>query len=163
MRVAAFDFDGVLAIPYSNPEHLYPDAEKILRELHAAGVTVVVASFNPRSYWVLKRLLDEGVIAAIRAGSLTEWWKEGDGVYHDTLHRTDMDKSLHLRDMLAKELQGRGPVDSITFFDDDMANITDVLAGTYGEGVRVEAIHVQWYAGAGRATLRCSEFLANEF
>lgn len=157
--VAAFDFDGVLAIPYSHPERLFPGAEPLLRSLHAQGVIVLVASFNPRAYVALRHLLDEGVIRGIRAGSLVEWWKEGDGTYSDARHRKNMNKALHLSDMLARELDGVD-VSSVTFYDDDRDNIHDVMAGSYGRDVGVEGLFVPWYAGFGGDALGRSTYLA---
>lgn len=127
--IIVFDFDGVLAVPYTDPEQLFPGVVELLVDLKQQGHTVLVTSFNPRAYHVLRVFLEQGIIAGLRAGSRQKWWAQGDGTYSDALHRHDMDKGLHIADMLA-ELAA--PVDAtketIIFFDDDEHNIREVKA-----------------------------------
>lgn len=151
--VFAFDFDGVLAIPYSEPEVLFAGTEQLLRQLARDGHSVIVTSFNPRAYHVLRPLLDNGVISAIRAGSCIKWWlpAAGDGQYVDALHRRDMQKSLHIKSMLANELAGVA-VKRILFVDDDMRNVAEVAGAAFATSVTT--CHVPWYMGFGTATLR---------
>lgn len=148
--VFAFDFDGVLAIPYSAPEVLFAGTEKLLRQLKADGHVIVVTSFNPRAYHVLRPLLEEGVITAIRAGSCVKWWVEG-GTYQDDVHRVDMFKSLHLLDMMSNELAGI-PIEHVFFVDDDPKNVDEVTSKVYH--CPVSGHHVPWYAGFGGAKLK---------
>jgi hypothetical protein len=118
-----FDFDGVLAHPYTSPELLFPGAERLLRQLKARGDTIVVASFNPRAYHVLQDLHDEGVIHDMRCGSNdSRWWADGTGPYQDAVHRRDLSKAAMIRAMV--------PADAATvrFYDDDRANIDDVAS-----------------------------------
>ena len=152
--VIAFDFDGVLAIPYSQPEVLFAGTEALLRELWAMGHTLVVTSFNPRAYVVLRPLVEEGVISAIRAGSCTRWWEEeeGGGVYNDATHRHNMEKRLHLASMFAEELCDMEAT-HLLFIDDDMRNIDNVTAGAADLPCPVTTQHVPWYAGVGWATM----------
>ncbi len=156
-HVFAFDFDGVLAIPYSQPEVLFAGTERLLRDLAAAGHPVIVTSFNPRAYHVLRPLLEEGVIRAIRAGSCIKWWLPaagGGAGYVDALHRRDMQKSLHLRSMLADELAGV-EVKHVLFVDDDLGNIAEVAVALFtGAAPALTTCHVPWYMGFGTATLR---------
>ena len=143
-RVFAFDFDGVLAIPYTQPEVLFPGVVPLLRDI--AGIPdnrVVVTSFNPRAYHVLKPLLDAGIIHDIRAGSLTKWWAEGDGSYSDARHRVDMDKALHVQAMLRDVRE----VAMLYFVDDDAKNVADVTAGSWPCPLRT--VLVPSYAGFG--------------
>lgn len=129
-KIFAFDFDGVLAIPYTDPEELYPAVDGILRGLHAQGHIVIVTSFNPRSYYVLKSYLDEGIIQAIRAGSRSLWWLTGE--YADVKHRFDMMKSLHLSDMLRDELASLSLLEAeIYMFDDSEENLSEINRSSF--------------------------------
>jgi hypothetical protein len=149
-----FDFDGVLAIPYSQPEVLFAGTEALLRSLHAQGHVLAVASFNPRAYHVLRPLIDEGVISAVRAGSCVKWWAEGDGTYSDDVHRKNMRKSAHIQSMLDNEWRYKS-LQSLVFIDDDLANIDEVDRAVIGPNqFPVLTHHVPSYAGAGPATLR---------
>ena len=127
MSIVVFDFDGVLAVPYTDPEQLFPGVAELLVDLKQRGDIVLVSSFNPRAYHVLRTFLEQGIIAGLRAGSRQKWWEQGDGTYSDALHRYDMDKGLHIADMLAELAT---PVDAtketILFFDDDEQNIMEV-------------------------------------
>ncbi len=156
-NVFFFDFDGVLAIPYSQPEVLFAGTEALLRDMRANGHVLLVTSFNPRAYFVLKHLLDNGTLLAIRAGSCERWWAMGNGLYSDATHRLKMEKSLHLQSMLEDEVREAG-IDPATrrlfFVDDDLKNIGNVLANThlYG-GSPILTRHVPWYAGVGETTI----------
>jgi hypothetical protein len=143
------DFDGVLAIPYSQPEVLFPGTEELLRRLAASGMTIAVTSFNPRAYHVLKPLLDDGTICDIRAGSRVKWWEEGSGTYSDTVHRKQMNKAFHVHDMLADALPRR-----VVFVDDDPENAKDVNDAIYRWNIVPETHVVASYAGFGMATAR---------
>lgn len=127
-----FDFDGVLVKPYTDPEEIFPGVTAYLRKRKAEGHIITVCSFNPRSYTVLKPLLEDGTITAIRAGSKALWWEEGP--YSDEKHRVHMQKGLFIEDMLAKELAEVGPFNRIFFIDDDEQNIDAVFnhASTFG-------------------------------
>lgn len=124
--VYVFDFDGVLAIPYTSPEQLYPRTEAVLRKLSAWGHHVLVSSFNPRAYTVLQPLLRDGVIHQVRAGSAIEWWHDG-GMYLDEIHRREMFKSLHIGTMLRRLTSGSWG--RMHFFDDDPHNVVEVQTG----------------------------------
>ena len=129
MKIFAFDFDGVLAIPYTNPEQLFPEIDTILRTISQKGHLNIISSFNPRSYFIMKPYLDQGIITAIRAGSRIKWWEsDGQGTYDDYKHRKDMHKGLHLHDMLSDELDELhiSEETQIYFFDDDLGNLADV-------------------------------------
>lgn len=164
--VLALDFDGVLAIPYSAPEVLFPGTVPLLRHLAGRGCTIIVTSKNPRAYPVLKDLVEEGTIAAIRAGSRIKWWEtHPEGRYEDWLHHHDLtadeapaysptlNKALHLRDMLADELAGLRP-GRLLFVDDDQANIDDVEEGNYGLWFSPATELVPSYVGFGTVTAR---------
>jgi hypothetical protein len=148
-----FDFDGVLAIPNSDPECLFPEVATILRELARSDYKVVVLSKNPRAWHVMKPLWDEGVITAIRAGSVQRWWEEGDGVYSDALHRqVPLNKKDFIASILSEHAVGRC---ILHVFDDDQSNLDDVAP--LREHVAVETLHlhfIEWYVGLGRELLK---------
>jgi hypothetical protein len=126
-----FDFDGVLAIPYTNPEELFPGVHALLEELRTEGHRIAVCSFNPRAYISLEHLLIAGPIDAIRAGSKHKWWEQGDGNYSDALHRQEMNKGLHIWEMIEseelEEFANGAPIERLFFIDDDPKNIWDVI------------------------------------
>jgi hypothetical protein len=152
--VIAFDFDGVLAIPYSQPEVLFAGTEALLRDLWAMGHTLIVCSFNPRAYAVLKPLMEEGIISAIRAGSCVRWWEDEEegGLYKDATHRHHMEKRLQIASMLGDELCDL-TVEHLVFIDDDMRNIDNVANSSGDFRFPVTTRHVPWYAGVGWATM----------
>jgi predicted phosphatase len=61
------DFDGVLAIPYTNPVELYPNIPDLLRQL-SHSYTLCLASFNPTALDELKRFDLLSLFVAVRAG-----------------------------------------------------------------------------------------------
>lgn len=123
--VHIFDFDGVLAVPYTQPELLFPGAERLLKQLKEKENIVLVASFNPRAYTVTKHLFDEGVIDDIRAGCNDQrWWLQDDGVYRDAEHRRlPLSKVAMIRDMIRLLATAHRRVH---FYDDDEENILAV-------------------------------------
>lgn len=128
--IHVFDFDGVLAWPYTHPELLVPGAERLLRALsEREGHRVMVASFNPRAYFALRSLYeDEAVILEMRAGSNhSEWWRpeQGNGIYIDEVHRVNLSKA----DMIVRMLDVRhlsSGSNEVHFYDDDEENIREV-------------------------------------
>lgn len=67
MTVLILDFDGVLAIPYTNPTQLYPQVPALLKELSQTH-TLVLASFNPTAIAELRRFDVLQYFSATRAG-----------------------------------------------------------------------------------------------
>lgn len=123
--VHVFDFDGVLAAPYTHPELLFPGVEKLLQKLYDTDNVVLVASFNPRAYHVMRDLYEAGVVSNIRAGSNDQqWWLQGDGVYRDKQHRQlPLSKSVMIQDMTRQLVHTQRPT---FFYDDDEENIENV-------------------------------------
>jgi hypothetical protein len=62
------DFDGVLAIPHTNPVELYPQVPTLLEQL-AAKYTLALASFNPTAIAELRRFQLLHHFQGMRAGS----------------------------------------------------------------------------------------------
>lgn len=62
------DFDGVLAIPYTDPVELYSQIPKLLAELSQTYI-LVLASFNPTAIAELRRLGVLHYFQGVRAGS----------------------------------------------------------------------------------------------
>ncbi len=54
------DFDGVLSIPWSQPEAPFSDVPQLLEELHESHVVLHLTSFNPRAYLAIKSWGCEG-------------------------------------------------------------------------------------------------------
>lgn len=126
--VHVFDFDGVLARPYTTPELLFPGTERLLRKLsQEAGHCVMVASFNPRAYEIMRPLMEEGIVAHVRAGcNDQQWWlAEHGGVYSDERHRRNLSKAAMIRHLLDAVSNGASDV---RFYDDDPDNIAHVEA-----------------------------------
>jgi hypothetical protein len=120
-----FDFDGVLAHPYTMPELLFPGVAPLLRRLKERGDRIVVASFNPRSYHALRELHeDEHLLDDMRCGSNDCTWWADNGVYSDALHRHQLSKAAMIRAMGAP-VSASDP-DVVRFYDDDPDNIKDV-------------------------------------
>jgi hypothetical protein len=149
-RLLAFDFDGVLAIPYSQPEVLFAGTVPLLKALAAHPLNVlVVTSFNPRAYPVLRDLLEDGTLKALRARSICPWWAEGDGKYKPLMfEEARLDKRKHLESML--ELKDMD-IGSIYFYDDDPKNLADVDTA---QNPTWRTYLVNWYSGIGPALIR---------
>lgn len=128
VELYCFDMDGVLVRPYTHPEQIYEQAELLLRSLTSQGKTVIVSSMNPRAYRVLKHLLDDGTIKALRACSIERWWEQGNGRFFLDQHGVVLHKGLHIHDMIEEELKELHPdgVKSLWFFDDTRQHLEDV-------------------------------------
>jgi len=119
------DFDGVLVVPYTDPEAFFPGAlETIaaLRQDERVGAIVVVSS-NPRAFEIAGPHVD-----AIRARSATRWWEvEADGVYRDdALYATTNHKGHMLQSILAGELRGRA-FDRVLVVDDKASKAAEIF------------------------------------
>jgi hypothetical protein len=121
-NVVVVDFDGVLARPWSMPEELFAGVADLLRQMHACGARLCLASFNPNAARALERHGLLGYFAASRSGS-NEPWSVADG-YHRGL-RTGMSKAAQIQSMLL-EIGGGCRESDVVFFDDDTANIENV-------------------------------------
>lgn len=116
-----FDFDGCLAIPYTNPEQPYTDTIKSLHHLFNQGHIICVISCNPRAVTVLKQWNVIRLCSAIRAGCNWNWKNE---LYQDEIHRVNMNKASMIRNILDNELNDIIDVwHECHFYDDDMINI----------------------------------------
>ena len=117
MSVYIFDFDGVLAVPWTHPEMPYEKVVEFIKELHDSGKTLCLASYNPAAIQSLDRWGVRGLFTAMRAGSNHPWFGE-----YKNNHRIDMSKSLQIKNMLSNELFPAKEEDCI-FFDDTLENI----------------------------------------
>jgi len=116
MILLVFDFDGVLAIPYTNPEEYYPQIPDIIKSLHTKYI-LCVSSFNPRAKLVLEKWNLLQYFSAIRCGSNNNWDT------YDESFRINMSKSLQIKNMI---LEVGISFDEIYFYDDDIDNINEV-------------------------------------
>ena len=119
MKLYIFDFDGVLAIPYTNPESYYKHIPTIIPNLSKDNY-LAVASFNLRAKIAVEEWGLLHYFKAIRYGSNSVW----DNEYNDN-YRKDMSKSKQIQNMLENELKDI-VFDEIIFYDDDIKNILDV-------------------------------------
>lgn len=114
-----FDFDGVLAIPWTHPECDYPQIKKDLLQL-PSNTICCVASFNPRAEIAIKGWGIDSRFLAFRSGSNHVWYEQYEQVY-----RSDMSKSKQIQSMLNDELK-HWNISRIEFYDDDALNIQQV-------------------------------------
>jgi HAD superfamily phosphatase (TIGR01681 family) len=143
MKVLVFDFDGVLAITWTNPELHFPQIPALLKALSKKHI-LCVASYNPRAKIAIEAWDLHHHFTCIRAGANHHW----EGEYDENV-RADLCKSKQIVSMV-DELKGLGhDIDDIMFFDDDTINInvvneklphvTTVLINKY-KGIRMEDV-----------------------
>ena len=117
MSIYIFDFDGVLAIPWTQPEIPFPNVIVFLRDLHSTGKKLCLASYNPAAVRALESWGVSNLFTAMRAGSNKPW----SGNYTEE-YRIGMSKSKQIKDMLVNELYPHKAEDCV-FFDDTIENI----------------------------------------
>ena len=118
-----FDFDGVLAIPWTDPERPYDGIPAAIEKIHASGDYVLaVASYNPRAHAAIARWGLHKYFACIRCGANHGWHTDGTPYRED--YRVGMGKHLQITSMIETEIAEFGVgVDRTYFFDDDPDNI----------------------------------------
>lgn len=137
VQLLILDFDGVVAIPWTNPEEHYPQIPEAVRMLHAAGYVLCIASYNPRAFEAVKRWGLDKYFAAVRCGANHAWHTSGEKYKEDD--RLDMRKHRQILNMLETDMTEKNVnVGKIVFFDDDVDNISLVQR----ELPHVESIHV---------------------
>ena len=115
-----FDFDGVLAIPFTHPEKLFEGVPDAMLEIkrNSPNHRCVVASFNPRAELSVSCSLVGPCFAAFRSRT------------HDQISMSDDErlcKSKQISSMIKTELAHHKFQDQdIVFFDDDMENLQEV-------------------------------------
>jgi hypothetical protein len=126
LTLLIFDFDGVLARPYTFPKLCYEQIPSILEDLECTGEYIMaVASFHPRAESVIEDWGLSRHFHAIRAGSNTVW--PGD-IYQESL-RTGLTKPKQIEDMLLNELLPfASRFKQILFLDDTPINVELVKA-----------------------------------
>ncbi len=122
-KLLILDFDGVLAIPYTNPEEPYPQVINQLQTLHARGNILAVASFNPMCLIALERWQVKHLFTGIRAGCNNKL--NDQEIYTDQVHRIDLQKSKQIINLLDNELKYHQHL-PVLFLDDDPKNIENV-------------------------------------
>lgn len=111
--VLVLDFDGVLAVPYTNPEEPYKGVPQLIERLDQKGYILCMASYNPRAIEAVRNWGLSHCFFGMRAGFNDVW--EGD---YKEEYRTDMSKSRQIQSMTSI-LQNK----KILFFDDDPVNV----------------------------------------
>jgi predicted phosphatase len=119
MPILVLDFDGVLAIPWTNPVQLYPQIPVLLKQLQETH-TLVLASFNPTAIRELRRFDVLQYFSATRAG------------VHDNVEITEfltnlgeLCKAKQIASMQEQHLADKKDED-YHFFDDDPYNLEQV-------------------------------------
>lgn len=118
MTLLVFDFDGVLAIPYTMPEQCYSGIPNIIKALSEQYI-LAVASYNPRAYMAIKSWNLEQYFISIRCGANHSWHK--DNIEYNENYRIDMEKSNQILD-IKNEIKHLN-ISGIIFFDDDQNNL----------------------------------------
>jgi len=116
--VLIFDFDGVLAQPWSHPEKPYAQVIDIIKALSPTH-HICLASFNPRAKLAVKQWGLQDHFSAMRYGAIHEWRE----FYHET-YRSNLTKSNQIAHMLHQI--GLPKDHPVYFFDDDPINIEEV-------------------------------------
>lgn len=119
-RLVVVDFDGVIAIPYTDPEMHYPQIPELFANLKKENTTLCLASFNPRAKVAVESWGLAEHFTAMRHGANFTW----SGNYLES-HRENMLKSSQIENMIANELKDH-TFESIEFYDDDLKNLLEV-------------------------------------
>lgn len=117
-RVLVFDFDGVLAKPWTHPETHYEQVPAILKIL-SQKYYVCVASFNPRAALAIASWESQKTIDAVRCGANHEWAHKYDEVWREGMSKLEMITSI----LKQLNLRADHPVE---FYDDDSKNVDSV-------------------------------------
>ncbi len=118
-RRFVFDFDGVLSIPWSQPEKPFEQVPALIRLLHGQGHILTVASYNPRARVAVESWGLAECFHAFRSGANHDWESDG-GTYKEEF-RVSMKKQGQIRSM-----HGHEPRSPVFFFDDDPENIKEI-------------------------------------
>ena len=118
-----FDFDGVLAIPWTNPERHYDQIPDAIKKIFESGDYVLaVASYNPLAHAAIVRWGLENYFSCIRCGANHSW--HTDGTHYSEDYRVGMSKHRQIGSMIENEINELAVgLDGVFFFDDDPDNI----------------------------------------
>lgn len=116
-----FDFDGVLAIPWSDPEKPFTQIPSLVRLLHARGYKLSVASYNPRARTAVESWGLGEYFASIRSGADHDWEAEGGEYMEEFRTRDRMSKHGQIKNM-------HGDSKHVIFLDDSLENINEIKA-----------------------------------
>jgi hypothetical protein len=133
------DFDGVIAVPYTKPEKLFPGVKEILKYLfEKRKFKICVVSFNPIAHIVCEREGLTPYLCHVRAGAHSIWEDQ----------HLDIDKYVkeNRKQLLSKSEQIRNienhldisELDTRIFLDDSPDNIFNVRHNLPS----IKAIHV---------------------
>lgn len=123
-KLIIFDFDGVLAIPWTYPEEHYPQIPQIIKD--NSEHLLCVASFNPRAYTAIKAWNLDHHFTAMRCGSNNIWNHDNVDEYKEE-YSYNMSKVQQIIDIIDNEVSKSGKsYDKIIFYDDNLDNINEV-------------------------------------
>jgi hypothetical protein len=134
-----FDFDGVLAIPYTDPEEHFDGIPSLIQEC-AKHADLAVASYNPLALRVVSRWGLDRFFVAGRAGYDYPW----KGVYNEAM-RECMSKHEMIRDMTLRELIDN-EYHRVVFFDDDERNFKKI----HEKAPHIKTELIDWKIGLQR-------------
>ena len=118
-EVLVFDFDGVLAIPYTHPEECYSDVVELMTMLKEEYI-LCVASYNPRAEVAIESWGIRDLFSVVLCGANYVW----KGKEYDDKDRVEMRKDRQIVSIIKKELDElQIRYDQVAFFDDDQENI----------------------------------------
>ena len=119
-KVLVFDFDGVLAISWTQPELHFPQIPALVKKLSEKYI-LCVASYNPRAIKAIESWDLHHYFKCMRAGANHVWEDE----YKEEF-RKDLSKAKQIESMM-EELREMGyDINELTFFDDDPKNLAVV-------------------------------------
>ena len=125
IRAIAFDFDGVIAVPWTNPETPFPQVRALLNYLVKNNIKLAVTSFNPNAHTALAANDLLKYFDAVRAGC-NHWWDYSakSTVYQNNLHRKQLCKSRQIADIVLNEWKSANfEPKQVLLIDDDKNNI----------------------------------------
>lgn len=117
--VIVLDFDGVLAVPWSNPEALFPQIPTLLGKLRQQH-HLALASFNPRAIRVLRENQQLPHFHACRAGA----HHEGE-IVEFSVHLGPLCKAEQIRSLQRTHFPDV-PMEHFYFFDDTPEHLVNV-------------------------------------
>jgi hypothetical protein len=124
--MVVFDFDGVLAIPWTNPEKPFEIVPTVIKKLSDSGKYFLgVASFNPRAVIAIESWGLKHHFTSMRAGANHSW--SFDPFDYREEYRVMMSKYQQIISMVQEiESTKKATIKTIVFFDDDPKNIESV-------------------------------------
>ena len=124
IRAIAFDFDGVLMMPWTSPEESFPQIRPLLKDLVGNNIFLATTSFNPNAFHALQQQDLSACFTAFRSGCNSKWAHEDLTQYYNETHRQNLCKVQQMLDIMANEWEALHLVPcEILLIDDEIDNI----------------------------------------